>query len=103
MSTRMLLILLGMSAVTYVPRMLPMAVFSKMKFPRYLDTLLSYVPYSVLGALIFPGILYSTGDGGRLPALTTGAVCAVLALCRLNVTIVVFAGIAVVYVLQILL
>lgn len=51
-----------MAVVTYMPRVLPIAVFKKKLKSKFLRSFLFYVPYAVLGAMIFPGILYSTGN-----------------------------------------
>ena len=51
-----------MAAVTYVPRVLPLAVFRREIKSKYIKTFLKYIPYSVLGPLTFPDIIYSTGN-----------------------------------------
>ena len=50
-----------MAAVTYLPRMLPMVLVKSKIKSKFIKSFLAYVPYAVLGAMIFPGILYSTG------------------------------------------
>lgn len=50
-----------MAGVTYVIRMLPMAVFQRRLENRFVRSFLAYVPYAVLSAMTFPQILYSTG------------------------------------------
>lgn len=60
---RLILIFLGMWAVTYFPRFLPLAVLSRVKIPGRLMTWLSYLPAAILSALIFPGALVR---GGRI-------------------------------------
>ncbi|MDD3173298.1 MAG: AzlD domain-containing protein [Herbinix sp.] len=62
------LAILLMALITYIPRVLPLAIFRKEIKSKYIKSFLQYVPYAVLGSLTFPDILYSTG------ALTT-AVC----------------------------
>ncbi len=62
------LAVLLMALVTYLPRMLPLALFQKPIRSRYIRAFLKYVPFAVLGALTFPDILYSTGT-------TATAVC----------------------------
>ena len=51
-----------MAAVTYIPRVLPIAVFRKEIRSPFIRSFLKYVPYSVLGALTFPDIFHSTGN-----------------------------------------
>lgn len=50
------------AGVTYLIRMLPMAVFRKEIRNRFVRSFLAYIPYAVLGAMTFPDVLYSTGD-----------------------------------------
>ena len=66
--------MLVMAGVTYLIRMLPLAVFQKEIKSVFLKSFLFYVPYAVLGAMTFPVILYSTDHrisalGGMLAAL----------------------------------
>ena len=94
------LLVLAMGLVTYIPRMIPMVLLSGSKLPPRLKTFLGFIPYAALGALIFPGILSSTGD---TPSAVCGLVVAVgLALARLNVMLVVVGGIAAVYIYQLI-
>jgi len=90
--TKLLLIVVLMALVTYLPRMLPMVLLGDVKMPLFLNTFLQFVPYAVLGALIFPAVLSSTGDTA---SSTAGALAAVLlSLLRLNIMLVVLGGIA---------
>ncbi|MFC0557730.1 AzlD domain-containing protein [Halalkalibacter alkalisediminis] len=57
MSTNILLIIAGMTLVTYIPRMLPFVFMDSEKIPGWFQAILRNVPYAALGALIFPGIL----------------------------------------------
>ncbi len=50
-----------MALVTYLIRMLPLAVFRRKIRSRFILSFLHYVPYAVLGAMTIPGIFYSTG------------------------------------------
>lgn len=58
--TRTLIAVGLMALVTYLPRVLPMAVFRKEIKSTYLKSFLYYVPYAVLAALTFPDIFTST-------------------------------------------
>ncbi|MTI79991.1 MAG: AzlD domain-containing protein [Firmicutes bacterium] len=91
----MLLIIIFMGLVTYLPRMLPVVLLNNLKLPPFLESFFSFIPFAALGALIFPGILNSTGNPAT--AVAGGVVAVVLGLLRLNVTIVVFGGILGVY------
>ncbi|NLK73153.1 MAG: AzlD domain-containing protein, partial [Clostridiales bacterium] len=56
------LLLVFMLLVTYIPRMLPLVLLRDIKLHPFLDRFLKFIPPAVLGALIFPGILTSTGN-----------------------------------------
>lgn len=51
-----------MAVSTYITRVLPLAVFRREIRSPFVKTFLKYIPFSVLGVLTFPDILYSTGD-----------------------------------------
>ena len=57
--------ILVMAVVTYLIRVLPMAIFPKKIQTVLFSLFLSYVPYSVLAAMTFPAIFSATG---RCPA-----------------------------------
>ena len=61
MSGHLIAVLL-MAVVTYIPRMLPMVLVKSKIKSNFIKSFLYYVPYAVLGAMIFPEILYSTGS-----------------------------------------
>lgn len=97
---RVLITVLLMAAVTYIPRMLPMVFLGDRELPPFWDSLFYYVPFAVLGALIFPGILSSTG---HLPSsLAGGAAAFALALWGRNPVVVVFGAIAVAFAMQVM-
>lgn len=64
--TKQILAVLLMVLVTYLPRAIPIILFKNELQSKFLKSLLFYMPYAVLGAMIFPSILYSTGS--MLPA-----------------------------------
>ncbi|NLO38063.1 MAG: AzlD domain-containing protein [Ruminiclostridium sp.] len=61
MEQETILIILGMSLVTYLPRVLPVVILSKMNIPEWFLQWLKYIPVAVLSALLVPGILISEG------------------------------------------
>ena len=65
-----------MAGVTYLIRMLPLTLFRKKIKSRFLRSFLKYIPYTVLSAMTFPAIFYSTGNVitasvGTIAALVT--------------------------------
>lgn len=66
-----------MAGVTYLIRMIPLALFQRKLHNRFIQSFLFYVPYAVLGAMTFPDILYSTGE--HLSAIAGTAVALFMA------------------------
>jgi branched-subunit amino acid transport protein len=53
-ATDYLLLTIGMGAVTYLPRMLPLVTFSRRRLPAWFVEWLELVPPAILSALIAP-------------------------------------------------
>lgn len=54
-------LLLVMVFTTYLIRMLPFVLFNRKIKNKRIKAFFDYIPYSVLSAMTFPAILYSTG------------------------------------------
>lgn len=68
-----------MALVTYLPRVLPIAFFRRQLKSNFIRSFLYYVPFAVLGAMIFPGILFSTGHlYSAIPGLAAALVLSYL-------------------------
>lgn len=52
-----LLLMLGMGAVTYLPRLLPLFFLSRRELPRWLVDWLELIPVAILAALLTPALL----------------------------------------------
>ena len=74
------LYLLVMAGVTYLIRMLPLVFCRKEIKNKYVKSFLYYIPYTVLTAMTFPAIFYSTGS--MTSAIIGTAVAVVLAFFR---------------------
>ena len=66
------LYILVMAGVTYLIRMTPFVLFRKKIKNRFIRSLLHYLPYAGLSAMVIPGVFYSTGS-----VITAGAGLAV--------------------------
>lgn len=64
-----------MAVMTYIIRMLPMAIFRKKIDNIFIQSFLYYVPYTVLAAMTFPAIFYSTQS---VPSASAGCAAAVV-------------------------
>lgn len=51
-----------MAGVTYLIRMTPFVLFRKKIKNRFVRSLLHYLPYAVLSAMVIPGVFSSTGS-----------------------------------------
>ncbi|MFC4024551.1 AzlD domain-containing protein [Oceanobacillus longus] len=91
-----ILIIIGMSIVTMLPRVVPAFIIEKMQFRPWVNRWLNAIPFAALGALIFPGILSVKPDEPHIGMLG-GLVAIVLAIAGLNVVLVVIGAIFTVY------
>lgn len=51
-----------MAIVTYLIRMIPFAAIKGKIKSRFIRSVLFYIPYTVLAAMTFPAVFYSTGN-----------------------------------------
>lgn len=76
MAHNVYLYILVMAGVTYLIRMLPLALSKKEITNNYIKSFLYYVPYACLAAMTFPAILYSTAN---IYSALVGLITAVIA------------------------
>lgn len=93
--------LLGMAIVTYIPRFFPLTFLEGKELPPIISGVLRNIPYAVLGALIFPAILY-VQEGNLLFGVIGAIVAFSLAIIFSNVMIVVLGTIGVLAIYSIL-
>lgn len=93
-----LLIIIGMSLATMIPRIIPSFLVDKLQFKPWVNRWLNAIPYAALGALIFPGIL-SLIEGDPIVGIIGGVVAVILAYFGLNVVLVVLGAILTVFLL----
>ena len=77
---KFLYLLLAMALVTYLIRVLPLLFIKNQIKSVFVRSFLYYVPYSVLTAMTFPAVFYSTGN--VVSAATGTVVALVLAYLR---------------------
>ena len=87
-----------MAVVTYLPRMLPLAISKKKITNPWVKSFLAYVPYAVLAAMTFPAILYATSS--LYSALAGLLVALVLAYYNKSLLVVALASTGVVFVVE---
>lgn len=76
MTKNIYLYILVMAGVTYLIRMLPLALSKKEITNIYIKSFLYYVPYACLAAMTFPAILYATAS---ISSALIGLIIAVIA------------------------
>ena len=54
--------ILGMMLVTYIPRVVPVALLSKIKIPDYMISILKFVGPAILASLLAPAIFITDGS-----------------------------------------
>lgn len=87
-----LLLLLGMSLVTYIPRMLPAAFVNKFNIGGKVEKFLKLIPYTAMATLIFPGIL-TVDPANMWIGAVGGAVAAIIAAKKCPMILCVLAAI----------
>ncbi|AGB41086.1 putative membrane protein [Halobacteroides halobius DSM 5150] len=96
----LILLIVAMGIVTYLPRMIPLALLKNIKLPPFLKRVLEFIPFAALSALIFPGILNSTNS--QTSAIVGGLISVLLALFEVHLLLIVGGGILGVYLWQII-
>ena len=91
-STQIFLLILGMTLVTYLPRMLPSFVIDKLHLSAKAEKFLKLIPYTAMAALIFPGVI--TIDENPVVGIAGGLTAAVLGWRKCPVMVCVLGAIA---------
>ncbi len=95
MKAELIFIAIGMMLVTFIPRLIPMLFMKDIKLPKKLNRFLSFIPYAILGALIFPSVFESSEN--LLTVILTIVICFIIAYIGLNPTFVVIISIVSIY------
>lgn len=97
MKTDVLILVLGMSLVTYIPRALPAVLMDRMKLGPKVEKFLNLIPYTAMAALIFPGVI--TVDANPVIGIAGGLTALILAWRKCPLVVCVLAAIGVDFVL----
>ena len=101
-SLEAIILIAGMTAVTYIPRAIPAVLIDKMKFGDKIEKFLKLIPYTAMSALIFPGVFF-TDPEMPIIGIAGAAAAAILAWRRCPIIISVLAAIAVDFLLYLFL
>lgn len=96
------LLIIGMTLVTYIPRMLPSVLIEKMRFGPKMEKFLNLIPYTAMAALIFPGV-FTVDAAHPIIGVAGGAAAFLLAWKKCPVMVCVLAAIAVDFALYLIL
>lgn len=91
-----LLAIASMAIITYLIRFLPFGIFKKQINSRFIQSFLYYVPYSVLTAMTFPAIFYSTNNVLSGVIATVAAIF--LAIKNKSLVVIAIAAVVVAYI-----
>lgn len=80
--------LIVMAVVTYLIRMIPLALIRKKIKNKFILSFLYYVPYAVLSAMVFPAMFFASGN---IISAAAGVIVAVAVAFRSN-SLVLVAG-----------
>lgn len=98
-----LLIILGSAVVTFIPRVLPLVVLSRLTLPDWLMRWLGYVPIAVMAALVGQTLLIPDGSLSlRIPELLAACVTFFVAIVTRSLLATVVAGMIVMMALRFL-
>lgn len=92
------LLIIAMAIVTFIPRYLPFALAERLRFPKWLEEALQFVPVAVLTVIIVQtaafrdGSLHIAVDNAYLWALATAFAVALL---QKNMLLTILAGMSV--------
>lgn len=93
--------LIVMAGITYLIRMIPLALVHGKINSKFIKSFLFYIPYAVLSAMTFPAVFYSTGS--VVPALCATAVAILLAYLEKGLLTVAISSCAVAYIVDLIL
>lgn len=96
-----ILLAAGMMLVTYIPRLIPLKFIRTDHLNSGIRTFLESIPYTILGALIFPSIINAVPDR-PLTSIISGLVCLAASYFKGGLIIPVILSILTAFLLQII-
>ena len=85
-------LIIGMTLVTYLPRLIPLALLNHRNINKSLKEFLLYIPYTSLSILIIRGIL-TAADGMKIVTVIGVGIAAIISYIKGNLVLSVLAGI----------
>lgn len=97
------LLIIGMMAVTFGVRYLPLVMSGRLEFPASLERALRFVPVAVLTALTVPMVLLPQGEWAlslKSPYLVASVVAIIVSAWQRNLMLTILVGLLVFFVLR---
>lgn len=85
-------LIIGMTLVTYLPRLIPLVILSNKNINEKVKQFLLYIPYTSLSILIIRGIITAT-DGMKIATVAGVGIAAIISYIKGNLVLSVLAGI----------
>lgn len=85
-------LIIGMTLVTYIPRLAPLVLLNNKKMNKKIEEFLRYIPYTSLSILIIRGIITSS-DKMMIPTIMGVGIAAIISYIKGNLVLAVLAGI----------
>lgn len=85
-------LIIGMTLVTYIPRLAPLVLLNNKKMNKRIEEFLRYIPYTSLSILIIRGIITSS-DKMMIPTIMGVGIAAIISYIKGNLVLAVLAGI----------
>ncbi|WP_313755742.1 AzlD domain-containing protein [Tissierella sp.] len=85
-------LIIGMTLVTYLPRLMPLMLLSNRKINKNIKQFLLYIPYTSLSILIIRGII-TAADGVKVATVAGIGIAAIISYIKGNLVLSVLAGI----------
>lgn len=95
--TQYLFVLIGMVAVTFIPRIIPQLSWNPEKISPRVQFMLALVPFGILAALLVPGVFTGMAGSPLVATLAAVAVATALAWRGVNIVFIVLAAVLVHY------
>ncbi|MDD6800033.1 MAG: AzlD domain-containing protein [Firmicutes bacterium] len=97
---RIILFAVTLALLTYLTRMVTLVLFRKKIRNRFIMSFLTYVPYGILSAMIFPNIIYSTDS--LIPSIAGGLTAFLLSSFEMNLMVVSAGAVLAVFIAQLI-
>lgn len=85
-------LIIGMTLVTYIPRLAPLVLLNNKKMNKRIEEFLRYIPYTSLSILIIRGIITSS-DKMMIPTIMGVGIAAIISYIKGNLVLAVLAAI----------